>query len=262
MSFPNSDPVVEHRQLRQRIIGLQAERQLMIIGERLQRHNFNPHQSREPNGRWVDEGGRRKPPVGTQVAQLGLIPVAIPAAITAAAGFYTALTALKPALSQVILSLKSALYPIGTAGQIAVTGVQQLNQEEAQKNCPRLVEVQSRLDQAIDVIKSQGENLSPQQYGTAVHTELKRQIDALRDPFFTAEESYLKGNENPDKYGRLGTVRVDVVERVNPSTVCIYDIKTGVTGLTTARMTEIVTTVKSAHPLVQNFIITEVRPSK
>src|SRR5215475_9613867 len=47
--------------------------------------------------------------------------------------------------------------------------------------CPRLGEVQERTDLAAEVVSRTHGYLSPTEFGTAVHTNLKRQIDGLNE---------------------------------------------------------------------------------
>ena len=62
-------------------------------------------------------------------------------------------------------------------------------------------------------------------------------------------------------YGQRGTIRVDVLEnRLEISTVCVYDPKTGRRGLSVTRMTELAQTVQKKYPETQHIIVIEVRP--
>ena len=103
--------------------------------------------------------------------------------------------------------------------------------------------------------------MRPAEYGTLVHSLVKDQVDALGDPNLRAEISHIKGKEDEQQYGAKGTVRVDVFERRDRETVCVYDIKTGRSGLSVARFGEITRSVFSAYGPVQRIVITEVRPT-
>ncbi len=107
--------------------------------------------------------------------------------------------------------------------------------------------------------------MSPQQFGTAVHTRLKHRIEKHNDPTLIAEPSHWKaveelGNRDVAKYGRLGTLRVDVLEEVADCTVCVYDIKTGKRGFSVLRMKEITAAVRRNYPGTRDFFVIEVRP--
>jgi hypothetical protein len=143
-----------------------------------------------------------------------------------------------------------------------------LNREQVENECKKLDKVQRKTDKAVDTVNNRiaitGVHMSPSQFGTAVHKDLKDQIASLNDPNFRAEISYWKMKE--DKvYGRPGSIRVDVLERADGNVVCVYDIKTGQSrrsGLTPARMLEIAKNVLSAYPDARHVIVTEVRPTR
>ena len=77
---------------------------------------------------------------------------------------------------------------------------------------------------------------------------LKRQIDALVDPNFRAEVSVLKIID--EAYGTKDSVRVDVLENLGNGAVCIYDIKTGKSGLNAGRALEIARKVHASFGTV------------
>ena len=91
-------------------------------------------------------------------------------------------------------------------------------------------------------------------YGTAVHTEFKAQIGALKRSDLTVEQSYLNGQSV--NYGTPGSVRADVIEGPNDHPRTIYDLKTGDARLTGARIRNL-----RAHlPPGEDIEIREVRP--
>jgi len=61
-------------------------------------------------------------------------------------------------------------------------------------------------------------------------------------------------------YGRPNAIRVDVLERVDDRTVCVYDIKTGSRGLSIARMNEIASNVNVRYPGTHRIVVIETRP--
>jgi hypothetical protein len=79
----------------------------------------------------------------------------------------------------------------------------------------------------------------------------------MHDPDFRAEVSAIKSREVT--YGRSGSVRVDVLERVGNGTVCVYDIKTGDRGLSARRMVEIADNVHSRYLGTRRIIVIETR---
>jgi hypothetical protein len=101
-------------------------------------------------------------------------------------------------------------------------------------------------------------SLSPQQYGTRVHTALRDTIVARNDPNLKAEISAIKSEEK--KYGKKGSIRMDAFENVGDSTVCVYDIKTGEAKLTLLRMQEIANNAQKLYPGTTKLRIIEKRP--
>jgi hypothetical protein len=57
----------------------------------------------------------------------------------------------------------------------------------------------------------------------------------------------------------LRAKRIDVLENPGQGTVCVYDVKTGDTGLKPGRALELATTVSYFYPGTQRIIVTEVR---
>jgi hypothetical protein len=150
-----------------------------------------------------------------------------------------------------------------------------LTRDEVNRICERLEEVQMRTDYIALAERPFRDKMSPTQYGTRIHSMLKNEIDRLRDPNFRAEVSVVKATEEEKeaneplesspgevKYGTKNSIRIDVYEKTNPTTVCVYDIKTGRSGLSPARFNEIRQSVFHAYGAVQHIIITEVRPTQ
>jgi hypothetical protein len=65
------------------------------------------------------------------------------------------------------------------------------------------------------------------------------------------------------RYGSKGSTRLDILEdrTADLGAVCVFDIKTGTTGLTTSRVDHIADLVRK-HFGQQAFFIIEVRPSR
>jgi hypothetical protein len=145
------------------------------------------------------------------------------------------------------------------ASGLVPEGVVRVDHDTVEQACPRLGEVQSRLDDAISRVSAAGATLSPSQFGTAVHADLAKQINNLNDPKFVAERSFLKEGLGRPWYGRSGTVRVDVFEEVDPSTVCVYDIKTGEQTFLPGRAIEIAKAVKNKYPSSSRIVLSEIR---
>jgi len=92
--------------------------------------------------------------------------------------------------------------------------------------------------------------LSAKDWGNAVHWAIYRRIVALKERFPTEfaslfpeitvdEDRRDSYDEDGPRYGQAGTSRLDVLEKVNTTTYCVYDVKTGTSGLTRKRLLEI-----------------------
>ncbi|EJN04086.1 hypothetical protein PMI41_01723 [Phyllobacterium sp. YR531] len=66
--------------------------------------------------------------------------------------------------------------------------------------------------------------------------------------------------ENGVRYGLLGSLRLDVLEKVKDGVVCVYDLKTGKGGLTPARMLEIGQSVRKNFPNVYRIFVIPIQP--
>jgi RHS repeat-associated protein len=99
--------------------------------------------------------------------------------------------------------------------------------------------------------------LTPQQYGTKVHTELERDIknNLEKQLNVKAEVSYHNGIEV--KRGHPGSVRLDVVEGGITTPTAVYDLKTGQAGLSASRITEIRSHLPEGY---RNIPVIELRP--
>jgi hypothetical protein len=153
-------------------------------------------------------------------------------------------------------------------GKIELSTVEMLSPKEVERACQALRTVQKYVDAAAKTVNAreleEGKRLSNTQYGTAVHKETKDQVDELkrkgRNPHnLSAELSFAKTMEA--NYGTKDSIRIDLHEPRRPTTLCIYDIKTG-------NETRNIVTPKRAAEIADNVaaggythvFITEVRP--
>jgi hypothetical protein len=153
-------------------------------------------------------------------------------------------------------------------GVLDLANTRLLSREEVDKACARFGDVQRITNKQAADVRAEQPSLSPSQYGTAVHTRIDHAIKTMNDSDLRSEVSYLKAQEETQsskdaKWGMKGTIRVDVDEDTQKGTVCVYDIKTGRSGLSQARVAEIVTRVyANAKNKPERIIITEVRPQQ
>jgi hypothetical protein len=183
-------------------------------------------------------------------------------AVEAAATLFVWMSSRNTPDSTAVFSFKANDYMPGETPQADALWVGKLTREQTGAACPRHAEVQERTDASADAVTREGNTWwSAQQYGTAVHKRLGDEINALGDPNFKAEKSILKSRD-ASYYGKKDSIRIDVLEYVNRSTVCVYDIKTGLSGLSVARSAEIARVVNSRYGGVPRIIVIETRPRR
>ncbi|WP_091949931.1 hypothetical protein [Phyllobacterium sp. YR620] len=117
-----------------------------------------------------------------------------------------------------------------------------LLKEQVEDACPLYGAVKTATNNAVQAAGPRSNFASAAEYGTRVHTILKDLLVADYAGRLIAERSFLKYFEElglDDRYGEtgvdyglLGSLRLDVLERVANGVICVYDIKTGRSGLT------------------------------
>jgi hypothetical protein len=223
---------------------------------------YDPNQPRVPagnpdGGQWTSDDA-----VASSVRPIFYDPrrLAFQKALETGLAFYTWLSARNGRNSQATITFNASEFKPDGRGELDLSDVKLLDRDKVDAACPRLGEVQERTDRAAAAIRRSGRYLSPAEFGTAVHSHLKHQIENLDDDNFRAEVSYVKNQE--ENYGRKDSIRIDVLENVGNGTVCVYDIKTGRRGLSVARATEIATNVFNAYKGTQRIIVSEIRPGR
>lgn len=147
----------------------------------------------------------------------------------------------------------------GALDQNPATWVGRITQTTLDAACPRNGEVQAMTDQVAADVRRSGLYRSPQAFGNAVHARIAKIVKEQDDPNFRAELSFFP-DRRPAYYGQRDTLRLDLLEQPVPQTVCVYDYKTGVSGLETNRILSLVRIVKSNFPDALRIIVIEVRP--
>jgi hypothetical protein len=191
----------------------------------------------------------------------------VAAVLFAATTLYTWMSSQNTADEKAVFAFNASAFVPGANSSAPAVWVGKLSREEVDAACLRHYEVQSIADQSAAMIDPERYE-SAANYGTAVHTLIRDEINGPpttpasppRDPNFRAEVSVFKSG--PVRYGKLGSIRVDVFENPGTGTVCVYDIKTGKEGLSPLRALEIASNVHSFYPGTQKIIVTETRPKR
>jgi hypothetical protein len=241
------------------------------------RGHYDPTQPRAAagnsnGGQWVDtdgadtasDRGNREQP---QLAQFSpnRPPIRTGHPLIALLSLFAALSARNTPEQRAIFEFNAKAFLRDPQGELDRANVEVLNRRQVNNECRKLEDVQRRTDKAVmEVMRDGGQSMSRQQFGTAVHTNVKNQIVGRNHPNYRAEVSYWKMKED-EVYGRKDSIRIDVLENAGRGLVCVYDIKTGQSrrsGLDLDRMLEIAKNVLGAYPDAQRVIITEVRPRR
>ena len=207
--------------------------------------------------RWTANGAKDLPVVRSVYAN----PLVVEKTLEAAAALYAALSTqfTKGQTPVAEFAIETATEAGGTGLKVRHVGTPET--EEVQKSCPKLPDVQRMTDRAVAEVKRIDTYMTPSQFGTAVHMNLKDQINRLGQPNFRAERSFRK--EVSEGEGLSGSVRIDAYELVQPEElVCVYDIKTGNSKLTFSRMEEIArTSLTRFGGNGMRMIILQIRPT-
>lgn len=108
--------------------------------------------------------------------------------------------------------------------------------------------------------------MGPRVLGTNIHTSAKRLREAAKlanpeayanvHPEISLDLEPIEGEGGFDVvYGASGSTRLDVLELVNPQMGCVYDYKTGSSGLTTKRIMQIIEVWNHRFPGVPVVIL-------
>jgi hypothetical protein len=191
------------------------------------------------------------------------VEVGVPAAIVAAKTLYDWYSG--PADGgyddgkRAVASFRAYDFDTADNARIAPDYVGRVDKKDVDDACPRHGEVQDRTDAAYDRAMQGITYPRPQERGTAIHKQLKDDIDALDDPNLRAEVSI---RESQDGKNKEGSIRTDVLERVGNGTVCVYDLKTGDEGLTRARSIQIARHVYKYYRDTTRILLIQIRPRR
>ncbi|TAJ28628.1 hypothetical protein [Bosea sp. (in: a-proteobacteria)] len=170
---------------------------------------------------------------------------------------------------QAIMGFNARDYRPGdsTSGKIDFSYSGRVSEAQAALACRRLPEVQAMADRAANAAGSPDLYPSRTIYGTDVHSHFKDYVEDRKDPYFRAERSFLKEQEEgvaraEVPYGYPRSIRTDAYEYRPDGTLCVYDLKTGRSGLTDRRADMLANAARFGFGFVRRIIVIEVRPSQ
>ncbi len=150
------------------------------------------------------------------------------------------------------------------------SGVRLATKDEIKRYCPEFDQVQELAQTAAKAAGPRVKYPSASDWGTAVHYKMKLEVvkTAGTSAELYAEESYVKYKEEVGDdsrrylrgatYGQKGSIQIDTRGQIYNNTVCVYDLKTGKTGISIARAVEIYKSVRRRHETMPEVRIVEV----
>lgn len=247
-------------------------------------HTYDPNQPRIPaghhdGGQWTGDGDgeptvqqalvfKRPPIVAPYTRPVLPLPDTGPAAappdpqnVDAVLAWYAEQSARNTPDRRAIVTFKARDYYSPEKGTLDWHGI--LTRSEASDVCRGLERVQTFVDRGVLSVGPKESYFSAATYGTAVHKYVEKEVNKRGNPDFRAEVSFAKiAEEDPRVYrGMRDSIRIDVYEKTKDGTVCVYDVKTGRSGMTIAHMNEIAWRVMERDG-PRRIIVMEVKPSQ
>lgn len=181
--------------------------------------------------------------------------------IEAASTLFTVLSGRNDGSGKVIFEAPASEYRPGDDMSSMPIWVGRVTQEELDAACPRHGEVQALADEVIARVKLIGGYSNAQELGSKVHKQIAGEINSRRDPNFRAEKTYVMPSNVSIFHNSGYYIRLDVLERRDEYTVCVYDHKTGGKGMQIQYIGKILPMVQRHFEGVKRIIIIEVRPN-
>lgn len=134
-----------------------------------------------------------------------------------------------------------------------------VGQTELDQLCPRNREVQAIADSVAADVRASGNYFDERDFGNKVHAGIAHIIRNMKDPDLEIEVSYDPITGDKVFYGTKGSIRLDTLEHPRPSTVCVYDHKTGRAYLRPKRAVDLVSAAQKHYPDATQIIAIEIR---
>jgi len=210
-------------------------------------------------GRSTFTAAGAEPEAFAQPAFLPAAPVAV-ATVELALALYAARSGQNDPYSRTVLGLSAQEFLPNPQGATApAIWVGPISQSALDAACRRNGQVEAITNQIARQVRASGLYRTAQSYANRVHFEIDRHVKSLNDPNFKSEISF-DGGPVAAQYGAPGSVRLDLLERSVPQTVCIYDYKTGNAKLTRERARTLATMANAHFPGTIRIIVTQVKP--
>lgn len=211
-------------------------------------------------GRSTFTAAGAEPEAIAQPAFLPAVPAAAAVTIELALALYAARSGQIDPYSRTVLGLSAQEFTPNPQGGIApAIWVGPVNQSTLDAACRRNGQVEAITNQIARRVRASGLYRTPQTYANRVHYEIDQIVKNLANPNFVSEISF-DAHATETVYGKIGSVRLDLLERSIPGTTCIYDYKTGNAKLTFERARSLATVARKHFPDTVRIIVTQVKP--
>ncbi len=168
-----------------------------------------------------------------------------------------------------LIAMRAREFSKDDSGTKTWASVHQADIDTIGRFCPRYPDVQTIANKIASTMGPVSLYGSPQNYGTQFHLRAADEINKvwkgqlipelyLMAPLENAPDSYYRDKVKPREKDSLG---LDVFEPVGGDSVCIYDFKTGGTGLSSKRMSHFSYSSAKTFPNLKRFFVIEIRPS-
>ena len=180
--------------------------------------------------------------------------------LEAAGALFTVLAGRNDDGRKAVFAAPASEYVPGDAYDQRAIWVGAVGQDELDQLCPRNREVQALADSVAAEVRVSGNYIGARDFGNKVHVRIAKIVNDQRDPNFIAETSYDPIIGKIERYGAKGSIRLDLLEHSRPSTVCVYDHKTGNAELRAPRAIDIIDTVQKNFLGALQYIMIQIRP--
>jgi len=178
--------------------------------------------------------------------------------LEAAGSLFSVLSERKTRDGKAIFAAPASEYKPGDAYDPQSMWVGAVGQTELDQVCPRNREVQSIADAVAADVRASGNYLDEQDFGNKVHARIAKIINSMNDPDLLAEISFDPITGQEVLYATKGSWRLDTLKHSRPSTVCVYDHKTGRAFLRARRAADFADVVQKRYRGAQRIIVIEI----
>lgn len=134
-----------------------------------------------------------------------------------------------------------------------------LSQEEVETAFPAYPKVQAVTSLSDAKVRAQNPDATPQQIGNIVHQEVASTFKG--QPGLDVNAGFVAAKKLPNRLRVAGSSFLDVLHDVGNGTICIFDVKTGISGLGSWQINQYWNEAKRAFQDAQQTLVVQVKPN-